>query len=240
MKKFISTLFIATSVFATSTLNFYCGSTMSKAMRELANKFEEQMNVKIVITKGGSGKLYRELIKMKDVDLYLPGAASYINNDTNNLFTYKKLIGYNKAVILVQKGNPKNIKDLNAFNKPNIKIVIGHKKSGSVGKIAKKILTLFKGEEFYEQVYKRAIKAPTSLEIVQALKNKQADVSINWKAVVFMDDNEEYLDYINIPYIAPKQKLFLTVTKYSKHPMLAKSFVNFVFKHKSFLKKKGF
>ena len=240
MKKVFFLLILMSSLFAEPILKFYCGATMVKAMRELANKFEEQNNVKIVIIKGGSGKLYKKILKTKDADLFLPGASSYILEAEGTLFPYKKLIGYNKAVILVQKGNPKGIRDLNDFDRKDVRVILGKKNTGSVGKVTQKILTRFRGEEFYEKVYKKALKAPTSLEIIQALKEDKADTSINWKAAAFMDDNEKYVDFVNIPYIAPKQKLFLAVVKYSQYPALSKKFVDFVFKNKLYLKKKGF
>ena len=240
MKKIFLAFILISGLFAEPILKFYCGSTMAGVMSDLAKKFEVENNVKIIIIKGGSGKLYKQILDKKDADLYLPGAHSYITNDKNNLFLYKRLIGYNKAVILVQKGNPKGIRDLNDFDREDIKVVLGNEKSGSVGKIAKKILTTFRGEKYYQKIYEKAIKVPTSLEIVQALKEDRADISINWKAVVFMDDNKKFIDYVNIPYIAPKQKLFLALVKYSQYPDISKKFINFVFKNKLYLKQKGF
>jgi len=240
MKKLLFLFVIVTSLFSEPILKFYCGATMAKAMRELANRFEAQNNVRIVVIKGGSGKLYKKIVTTKDADLYLPGAQVYITNDKDGLFTYKKLIGYNRAVILVQKGNPKGIRDLNDLDRNDVRVVLGMKNHGSVGKITKKILIKFRGEEFYEKIYKKAIKAPTSLEIIQALKADKADTSINWKAAAFMDDNEKFIDFVTIPYIAPKQKLFLAVVKYSQYPDIAKKFVDFVFKNKRFMRQKGF
>jgi len=241
MKKFIL-LLVGTSLFAAPTLEFYCGATMAEAMRVIANKFEAKTGVHINITKGGSGSLYKKLLKNKKADLYLPGAEKYITDDKNDMFIFKRLIGYNRPVILVQKGNPKHIKNLGDFIKPNIRVVLGDEKSGSVGKIAKKILTRYKDETYYNDVYKKALKAPTSVEIIQALKEDRADTSINWKAAAFKGDNENYVDFIHIPYIAPKQKLILAVTKYTLHSDIAEKFVRFVAngKNKKYLKSKGF
>jgi molybdate transport system substrate-binding protein len=143
---------------------------------------------------------------------------------------------------LVQKGNPKHISNLGDFAKANIKVVLGDKNTGSVGKITKSILTLYKNENWFDEVYEKSIKVPTSVEIIETLKNNQADVSINWKAAVFKKDNNDFVDFINIPYIAPKQKLFLTTIKFSKNLGIAKEFVDFVFakENKRFIKSKGF
>jgi molybdate transport system substrate-binding protein len=242
MRKLIFLLGLSVSLFAVPTLKFYCGVTMAKAMRMIANKFEAKTGAKIIIIKGGSGSLYKKILHSQSGDLYLPGADKYIKDDQNGLFVYTRLVGYNRPVILVQKGNPKGITGLDDFLNPAVRVVIGDKHSGSVGKITKKILTTYKGEKFYQKVYNRAKKVPTSVEIVQALKADMADTSINWKAAAFDGDNSKYVDYINIPYIAPKQKLILAVIKYSLHPELAKQFVDFATQaeNKALMKSKGF
>jgi len=241
MKKVLFFLLVLiTSLFSKPILKFYCGSTMSEVMGELVHKFEKENNVKIVIITGGSGKLYNQITEKKDADLYLPGSQNYIKNDKNKLFLYKRLIGYNKAVILVAKSNPKGIRDLNDFTRDDVRVVLGNENSGSVGKIAKKILIRFRGEKYYKEVYEKAIKVDNSLEIVNLIKTKKADISIDWKAVVFSKDNKNYIDYLDIAYIAPKQKLFLALVKYSQYPDIAKKFIDFVFKNKLYLKNKGF
>ena len=158
MKKIVF-LFLTTLFLSAESLNLYCGVTMSEAMQEIADKFEAKTGVKVNIIKGGSGKLYKTILKKKSGDLYFPGSYKFIVDDENNLFGYQKLMGYNKAVILVQKGNPKQIKGLEDFTKKGINVVLGDKNSGSVGKMTKKILTRFKDENFFKEVYNKAVKS---------------------------------------------------------------------------------
>ncbi len=236
----VSLMFL--DLFGARSLEFYCGITMADAMRVIADKFEAKTGVHINITKGGSGSLYKKILKVKNVDLYMPGADKFIKDDKYGLFVYKRLMGYNRAVILVQKTNPKGITKLGDFLRKDVRVIIGDSNAGSVGKISKKILTRYKDENFFNAVYQKAIKAPTSVEIMQALKNNQADASINWKAAAFKGDNQKYVDFVDIPYIAPKQKLILTTIKYSLHPELARQFVKFAIsaQNKKFFKSKGF
>ena len=241
MKKLLFILGLSSFLWSV-TLDFYCGSTMAKAMRVIADKFEAKTGVHINIIKGGSGKLYKKILLSKKGDLYFPESYLFIKEDDKGLFGFQRLIGYNKAVILVPKGNPANVKSLDDFTKLRVRVVLGNSKAGSVGKISKKILTDYKGDAFFAKVYLKAIKVPTSLEIIQALKQGKADASINWKAAAFMDDNENYVDFIHIPFIAPKQKLILTVVNYSKYPNIAEQFVRFAASgpNKKFMKSKGF
>jgi len=239
MKKILLSIGLISSLFSTN-LNFYCGITMADGMQHLSNEFEKtHPNIHINITKGGSGSLFKKLIAKKNIDLYLPGKDSFINKH-KDIFIYTKKIGYNKAVMIVQKGNPKHIKNLDDFLRNDIKVILGNSNKGSIGKMTKNIFIKYGGEEFFIKVYKKAKVVPTSAEIMNAFKNKDTDLSINWKAAVYKGDNREFVDIINIPYIAPKRKLILAVTKFSQHPKIAKEFVDFVFKHKSYLKSIGF
>jgi len=238
MKKILFLMMVVSSVFAVE-LKFYCGSTMSYAMQKIANKFEANTGIKVNIIKGGSGALLKTIIKKQDGDLYFPGSYKFLRKNPD-LFSYIKHLGYNKAVILVKKSNPKNITNLDDFVRNGIKPVLGIYNKGSVGKISKQILIAYKGKKFFNQVYKKAIKEPTSLEIVNDIKNDKADVSIDWKAVVFMGDNKDYLDYIPILYVAPKQNLEIAVVNFSKHKKEAKEFIDFARKNMKFFQSQGF
>ena len=238
MKKILFLIVMVSSVFAVE-LKFYCGATMASAMQKIANKFETQTGVKVDIIKGGSGKLLKTIIKKQDGDLYFPGSYKFLKQNPD-LFTHIKHLGYNKAVILVKKTNPKNIKNLNDFERDDIKVVLGIYNKGSVGKMSKQVLIAYKGKKFFNKIYKKAIKEPTSLEIVNDIKSDKADVSINWKAVIFMNDNKQYLDYIPILYVAPKQDLRIAVINFSKHKKEAIQFVNFARQNMKFFRSQGF
>ena len=238
MKKLIFLMMVVSSVFAVE-LKFYCGSTMSYTMQKIANKFEKQTGIKVNIIKGGSRKLLKTIIKKQDGDIYFPGTYKFLTQNPD-LFSHIKHLGYNKAVIIVKKSNPKNIVNLNDFIRNDVRVVLGIYNKGSVGKISKQILISYKGKIFFDKVYKKAIKEPTSLEIVNDIKNNKADVSIDWKAVIFMDDNKKYLDYIPILYVAPKQDLRIAVVNFSKHKKEAIQFVNFARKNMKFFQSQGF
>ena len=204
----------------------YCGITMIKPMTEIAAIVEEQEQCKIVITKGGSGNLL-EAIRINGVgDLYLPGSESYIETSKDEgLVTDSVFVGYNKAAIMVQEGNPKNITpDLNNLAREDLYVVIGNPDSGSIGKETKKIL---QKKGIFEAV-KNNVRGLTtdSKMLFTVLKEQTADIVINWYAVSTWSDNADYVDVLSIDEAyATKKKLVLGLLRSSKHPDIARRFM---------------
>ena len=245
---FILSCFIFTSnAFANTkpTLIFYCGITMVKPMQELANKFEKTHNCKIKIIQGGSQDLYDSLKLSQEGDLYLPGSDSYLEkNKQSGFFREKLFVGYNQVAIFVKKGNPKGIKNLDDFVNENYSSVICNPKSGSIGKMSKKVFVNYKGEEFFNQVFDLAIEISTDSRSLNAsLKKDLVDFTLNWKATAFFDENKKYIDIINVDEkYAPKKKLVLTVLSFSKNRDLTLKFQDFAASQEGIdtMKKYGF
>lgn len=207
----------------------YCGITMIKPMTELKEIFEKQEHCNITITKGGSGNLMNAFLDSKVGDLYLPGSDSYfvsIFKDYPGVITDSVFVGYNKAAIMVQKGNPKNIgSDLMNFTKKEYAVVIGNPSSGSIGKETYKIL---QKRGIFDQVEANALKLTTdSKDLIKVLRENQADLVINWYATATWESNAEYVDVIPIDSkYAEKNRLVLGLLKYSKNKEIAKKFMS--------------
>jgi molybdate transport system substrate-binding protein len=208
-------------------LLIYCGSTMIRPMTIIAGIIERQENCKITITKGGSGNLLESIIQNKTGDLYLPGSDRYHNiiaDKHPGLVIKKVFVGQNKAVIMVQKGNPKNIIGLADLVNDQHRVVIGNPDSGSIGKETKKILTQ---EGIFKEVISNAVTLTTdSKDLLKVIKGKSADIIINWYAVSTWDDNTQYIEVIEIPpEFSKKKDLVLGLLKYSRHQDIAKKFM---------------
>ena len=209
-------------------LLIYCGITMIRPMAEIATIIEKQENCKIIITKGGSGNLLRSIKINKVGDLYLPGSDSYIKTClADNIVTETVFVGYNKAAIMVQKGNPKGITaELNNLTKKDYYVVICNPDSGSIGKETKKILGK-KG--IFEAVLGNTRDLTTdSKKLVSVLKNKEADIVINWYATSVWPENAPYVDVLPISSeYAVKKKLVVGLLKTSRHPEIARRFMGY-------------
>jgi molybdate transport system substrate-binding protein len=218
---------------------------MVKPMKEISKIIEDKYNCKISIRQGGSQDLYDELKLSKKGDIYLPGSDSYRKKNLKDGFLKdKQYIGFNQAAIFVQKTNPKHIKNLDSLVDSKISSMIVNPESGSIGKMTRKTLIKYKGEDFYNDVFDLTIKIGTdSRNINKALIDKKIDMSINWRATGYFKENKPYVDVIDIDEkYAPKKKLVLNMLSFSKHKDIVKNFMKFASSKdgKDIMRKYGF
>lgn len=207
---------------------FYIGITMVKPITALADKFMVENNCDIKIIQGGSQDLYDSIKSSGKGDLYLPGSLSYRKNFlSEGLLLDAKFVGYNKAALMVAKGNPKNIPaDLNVLSDKKYKVVLCNPDSGSIGNETKKILEKF--GNFEAAMANAAFLTTDSRNLTNSIKDGTADVCLNWYATTLWDGNKEATDAIVLDEkYAEKKKLVLNLLKSSKHPELTKKFMEY-------------
>lgn len=217
---------VGTDVEAKPELLIYCGITMIKPMIEIAAILEEQEDVKISFIKGGSGNLLRAIRLNQVGDLFLPGSDSYITTaKQESLVSDSVHVGYNKAAMMVSRGNPKDIPgNLDALLSKDYYVVIGDPDSGSIGRETKKILTI---AGLFEEVLANARELTTdSKRLVQVLKSGEADVVINWYATATWPENREFISTLPIDgQYAGKKRLELGLLRTSEYPEIARKFM---------------
>ena len=230
MKKFLWLIVLGGLLFAKEELLFYCGITMVKPMTKISKIIEKKYNVKIKVIQGGSGDLYDSLSKTKKGDLYLPGSESYIKKHLkDNLFGYRKYIGYNQIAIFTTPNNPKNVKSLSDFTREDLLVSLGNPETCSMGRASIKVLKRYGGEKFVEEVENNIVLyAIDSRDFNQLLKTNQIDTGLNWKATASFPENRGKIAIINIDEkYAPKKRLILTMLNFSKHKDIVKKIIDF-------------
>jgi molybdate transport system substrate-binding protein len=209
-------------------LLLYCGITMIRPMAEIAQTFEKRENVKITLAQGGSEDLYQSARKSGVGDLYLPGEPSYrTKHMKEGLLGEVVTVGYNQMALMVQKGNPKQVKaDPKELLRRDLTIILGNAESGSVGQEAKSILDNL---GIYPKVIKAAaFLAPDSRSLMNAMKKKEADLTMSWRATGFFADNLTTVDTIDLdPKLARPQALLLNLLTTSRNQELARRFMSF-------------
>jgi molybdate transport system substrate-binding protein len=184
----------------------YCGITMVRPMTEIAQNLEKLEGVKVTLAQGGSEDLYQSLKKSGVGDLYLPGEPTYRDKYLKEgLLGEFKIVGYNQMALMVLKGNPKKVKgDPRELLRADLNVMIGNSTSGSVGKESKDILDAV---GIYPKVVDAAMSlAPDSRSLANAMKRKEADLIMNWRATGFFSDNAAAMDVIDLdPKLAKPQ-----------------------------------
>lgn len=203
-------------------LLIYCGMTMIKPIMEISAILEKEEDCNVKITYGGSGHITRSVKINKIGDVFFPGKESYVKQlEQYGSITRTAFIGHNVAGFFVQPGNPHQVTaDINTLTDRSINVVIGSPDAGSIGKETERILR--KSDIFQDVVDNALFMTTDSKGLVQAIKNKDADLVINWRAVKFLPGNIEAMDYIPLPDdVAIKQPLIMGQLKYSQYPELA-------------------
>ena len=225
------------------SLLIYCGITMVNPVKEIAGILESQLGVRFLISQGGSEDLYQSLKAAGKGDLYLPGSASYrkkhIDEGLLGEFVH---VGYNQAALFVKKGNPLGLDaDLKHLVNSQYKVVIGDPGSGSIGRETKRILDQ---AGIFEEVKKNAVYMATdSRNINYALTSNDAELSLNWRATGFFDENRNQISVIDLPAeVAKPKKLLMNLLVFSKYPEQARAFMEYAASEKgqAIFRKHGF
>ncbi len=206
----------------------YCGITMVHPIKEIANLLEDELGVRFVISQGGSEDLYQSLRTARKGDLYLPGSASYRRRHLDEgLLGDFVHVGYNQAALFVVKSNPLQLDgDVMHLTRTDLKVVIGDPQSGSIGRETKRILD---EAGIYDRVRANAVYMTTdSRNLNYALHKGDVDVSINWRATAFFDENRDHVSVLDLPLeLAKPKELLLNLLTFSAFPHKARRFMQF-------------
>ena len=209
-------------------LLIYCGVTMAQPMEEIAAIIEKQENCNITIQAGGSGSLLRTLQADQVGDLYLPADDSYIVTCLEqDLVLETALVGYNRLALLVQEGNPLGItaEPASLMNEEYV-LILGAPAKMSAGREAQKVLANMR--VFDPAMGHVSRLAPTAIELTDALKNGEADLTISWHAFATWPENAPYIDALPISeeYVT-REKLVIGLLSTSESPELARKFMEY-------------
>ncbi len=182
-------------------LKCHVGGTMRPVMIELGKLYKEKTGVNIEINSAGSGELLAHIELLKEGDLYI------CHDPFIDILMRKKLgidgytVGELQPIILVQKGNPKNIKELKDLQRDDVEVALTDYKLSSLGRM---LPTIFKkaGINLAELDKKKEIITNKSGSYVgNLIKMKTADAALVWKAVAVLRADDT--DYIEINKFLP-------------------------------------
>jgi molybdate transport system substrate-binding protein len=213
------------------TITAFAGAAGKPAMEEAAQAFEQETGIKVYLNFGGSGTMLSQMKLSKSGDLYIPGSPDYmLMAEREGIIESEsvKIISYLVPVIVVQPGNPKNIKSLADLARPGIKVGIANPESVCVGLYAIEILE-------YNGLLDDIQKAGTVVTYAESCEKtatlvalKAVDAVIGWD--VF--DNWEP-DKIEVVYLKPEQVSRIAyipaaISTFAEDKQSAQQFINFL------------
>jgi len=234
----VSATAAATPSVSQETLIVYGGAGLKGPLDELGQMFYDKYGVTVQYVYGGGGTLVSQMNLTHKGDVFMPGSTvEFGNAKAQGLVNSSKLVAYHVPVIVVQKGNPKNITTLQDFADSGVKVALGDVNATAIGKAAAK---MFQKLNITAAVEKNVVtRTGTINELVVVMNTGQADA-----AVMTLDSvNATTMDSVSIP-LSTNVILITPIgaTTFTTQPDLANQFVDFVASDegKAVFKKHGF
>ncbi|MCE4605970.1 MAG: molybdate ABC transporter substrate-binding protein [Desulfurococcales archaeon] len=216
-----------------------------KPMNELIKMFENKTGANIDVHYGGSSEIFGILQTTCGCDVFIPGAWYYTEQGMEKGYILNGTVTNvteHIPVIVVPKGNPKEIHSLGDLAKPGVRVVLGDPKACAIGKVAKQIL---EKNGLWEKVKPNVIVfTPTANQLLIYIATGQADAAIIWEDMVTWTEAKGKIEVIQIP---SEQNLIKTIptavtacAEKDGHLEIAKAFNEFIANHPEIWEKWGF
>lgn len=209
------------------SLLMYCAAGIKPPVAALAAQFaEEEFGVPVQLQYGGSGTLLSNLQVVKKGDLYLAADTSYIEiAREKNLVKEAIEVARMQPVIMVKKGNPKNIQSIDDLTKEGISFSLANPDAASIGKLTKKEL---QKANKWEAVSKSArVFKPTVSEVANDILLGAVDAGIVWDATV--NQHSDQTEMVEVPEFAQAVKnVTVGILNSSQKPQQALMFARYL------------
>lgn len=210
-----------------ATLLAYVGAGLKPAMDDLVKAFAEKTGITVQCDYGGSGMIISRLRLARRGDLFMPGDLWYVElAEKEDLIASKASVCYFVPVILVQKGNPKNITGLADLVRPGVRLGLGNPKACQVGRASEAIFAR-SGIPAEAIAGNLVFSSVTVNELGLQVTMGQLDATIVWDAVAAF-----YAGKADVVPIPPAQNeisnVAVGVLKCSQQPAAARKFVDFL------------
>ena len=210
----------------------YCGTTMRRPIRELATLMEKRSHCVVNISYGASGYLQKSIEINRRGDLFLPGNISYLTRlRKKGIVTTSVDVGCMEMELFVRRGNPKAVKaDLHQLLRRDVKTAVGATAAGAVGRETRFLLQ--RRGIYRDGLDSAASFGADSRDLVWKLRHGEADVVLNWRAVLYQQDNIRFIEAIPLPHDQTRKSIIaMGLLRYSSHPFLARQFLSLAGSH---------
>lgn len=183
------------------SLTCYVGGTMVPAFTALKDAYEKATGRRVDITAADSGELLATIEMQRQGDLY-------VAHDPFMDLAVRRGLGANAwcvaeifPVMIVQKGNPKDIRSLKDLLRPDLRVLLTDYEHSTLGRM---LPIIFKRGGLDFDAFNRAKKVPTHRSgswVANQVIMDAADVAMVWQAVAFLRRKD--LDIVHIDQALP-------------------------------------
>jgi molybdate transport system substrate-binding protein len=211
-------------------LTVYSGAGLMKPMDELKAEFEQRHQVPVRMIYGGSGEIFGMIATRKAGDVFIPGAAKYVEDATQKGMVRaegQRSVCYHVPVILVPAGNPANVQALQDLGRPGVRVALADAEAAAIGKVSDAIL---KKNGLTEQVAKNVVVRPsTTNQLLIYAATGQVDACIAWEDQATWGQAKGKVEIVRIPAKQNAVKTIpVAVVTYSEQAGNAQAFIDYI------------
>jgi molybdenum ABC transporter molybdate-binding protein len=205
----------------------YAGAMLRPALEESLTEFENREKVRITRVYNGCGILVGQMQIGEMPDIYFACDTTFMLK-VQDKFEAAKTVSNNQLMIVVRKGNPKQVFKLTDLGKPGLRVGVGHEQQCALGAITKE--TFLRTGTFGQVAKNIVVQSPTGDFLVNQLfvsGEKGLDVVIAYRSnIVPYPDKVDGIPIEDVPCAKPSQPI--AVAKSSKHPELSQRLMEFL------------
>ena len=210
----------------------YCAAGVKEPVDEIIKKFESEEGVDVVCVYGGAGELLSQIKVEKRGDVYISGSKYYMDLAEGYVTNYS-LIAAHKAVIIVPKGNPKNITSLDDIT--NKRLSLARPGSCALYQPQKDILG-----GIYEDVMKNAVLRTSATQMCTDVSMGLVDASIVWNETAMKYVKEGKVEVIELRGMKPTEYVCAGILVFSSDNELSTKFVRYLLEEREIWEKYGY
>lgn len=214
------------------SISVFAGSASQPPLEEAAKAFEQKTNIKVNLNFGGSGTVLSQMILSRTGDIYIPASPDYLTKaqaqgvvaaDDNG-----RILVYLVPAILVQKGNPKNIKSLNDLLRPDVSVGIANPTSVVVGLFAVEILDKNGILDSIRQAGTVKTYPDSAEKTATLIALKALDAVIGWSVFAAWNHDSTDVVYLNANQIPRLTYMPGAVSTFARDKESAQKFLDFL------------
>lgn len=163
------------------TLIVYCAASLKQPVEAIAADFHKKHGWAVSLQYGGSASLLSAARVTKTGDLFLSADDGTIADARKHGVIGEVIpLVKQRPVIMVTKGNPKNIRALDDLLKPGMRLALANPESASISRVVRKAL----GEKWQSLSSHATVFKPTVMDVAADAALGSVDAAIVWDSVV--------------------------------------------------------
>jgi molybdate transport system substrate-binding protein len=209
-------------------LSMFCASGMRKVVESVAEEYQRKYGVRVLLQYGGSNTLLSQIEVSRTGDLYLAADQSYLELGRNKGLVQEILpLAKMTTVVGVQRGNPKQIRQLKDLLRDDVRVVLGNHEQAAVGRTTRdELQKTGDWSALRKRVHQTGVFKPTVGEVANDIKLGSVDAGILWDAVVSQYSD---LEMVRIPELADGAvNISIGLLSSSKHPTESLRFARYL------------